>query len=80
MGGLRHGAFVAPGDQRKAERSALSAFEFNFNERQPNSYGCINVSADFYDTFVTPAFTATVRIFYILPETKKLEDIFAIKP
>ena len=42
------------------------------------SYGCINVPADFYDRVVVPAFTGTVGIVYILPDTKPLDAIFAI--
>ena len=43
------------------------------------SYGCINVPADFYDRVVIPAFTGTVGIVYILPEAKKLEEVFAMR-
>jgi hypothetical protein len=42
------------------------------------SYGCINVPAAFYDKVVIPAFTATVGIVYILPETKTIDEVFAI--
>ena len=42
------------------------------------SYGCINVPAGFYDKVVIPAFTATVGIVYILPETKRISEVFAI--
>ena len=42
------------------------------------SYGCINVPASFYDGIVVPAFTATVGIVYILPETKPLRDVFPV--
>jgi hypothetical protein len=43
------------------------------------SYGCINVPAKFYDAIVVPAFTGTVGIVYILPETKPLGAVFAIR-
>jgi hypothetical protein len=43
------------------------------------SYGCINVPASFYDKVVVPAFRNTVGIVYILPEIKKLGDVFAIQ-
>jgi hypothetical protein len=43
------------------------------------SYGCINVPAKFYDAIVVPAFTGTVGIVYILPETKPLGTVFAIR-
>jgi hypothetical protein len=42
------------------------------------SYGCINVPAAFYDSVVAPAFTGTIGIVYILPETKPVGDVFAI--
>lgn len=42
------------------------------------SFGCINVPAAFYDDLVVPAFTATVGIVYILPETRPLRAVFAI--
>lgn len=40
------------------------------------SYGCVNVPADFYDRVVVPAFTGTVGIVYILPETRSLAEVF----
>jgi len=43
------------------------------------SYGCINVPAQFYDAVVAPAFKGTVGIVYILPETKQLGAVFAIR-
>lgn len=43
------------------------------------SYGCVNVPANFYDTIVIPAFTDTVGIVYILPETKPLKEVFGIR-
>jgi hypothetical protein len=42
------------------------------------SFGCINVPASFYDEVVKPAFTATVGIVYIMPETRPLRAVFAI--
>ena len=41
------------------------------------SYGCINVPAKFYDNVVSPAFTGTNGIVYILPETKSNREVFA---
>lgn len=43
------------------------------------SYGCINVPVSFYDELVIPAFTATVGIVYILPESSELGDVFAME-
>jgi hypothetical protein len=42
------------------------------------SYGCINVPAAFYDKVIVPAFTATVGIVYILPESKSVAESFGI--
>lgn len=40
------------------------------------SYGCINVPAKFYDKVISPAFTGTNGIVYILPETRPAHEIF----
>ena len=40
------------------------------------SYGCVNVPAAFYDRVVIPAFTGTIGIVYILPETRAVAEIF----
>jgi hypothetical protein len=42
------------------------------------SFGCINVPAAFYDEVVIPAFTGTVGIVYILPESRPLRTVFAV--
>jgi hypothetical protein len=42
------------------------------------SYGCINVPAEFYDAVIVPAFTGTVGLVYILPETKPVRAVFAL--
>jgi hypothetical protein len=41
------------------------------------SYGCINVPAGFFEKVIGPAFTGTDGIVYVLPEIRRLEDIFA---
>ena len=40
------------------------------------SYGCINVPVNFYNDFVSPAFTGTYGIVYVLPETRSIIEIF----
>ena len=40
------------------------------------SYGCVNVPVKFYETLVSPAFTGTNGIVYILPETRAAQDVF----
>lgn len=42
------------------------------------SYGCINVPVAFYDKLIIPAFTGTTGVVYILPETKAIEEVFAM--
>ena len=43
------------------------------------SYGCINVPVVFYDKLIIPAFTGTTGVVYILPETKAIEEVFAME-
>jgi len=40
------------------------------------SYGCINVPVAFYETVVSPAFTGTDGIVYVLPETHPAREVF----
>lgn len=40
------------------------------------SYGCINVSAKFFETIVHPAFTGTNGIVYVLPEILSARQVF----
>lgn len=40
------------------------------------SYGCINVPAKFYKNVVSPAFTKTNGIVYVLPETRSARELF----
>ena len=40
------------------------------------SYGCINVTVNFYDKVVSPAFTGTNGVVYILPETRTAQEVF----
>jgi hypothetical protein len=42
------------------------------------SYGCINVPAKFFDSVVSPAFTGTSGVVYILPETRSNSEIFTL--
>ena len=39
------------------------------------TYGCINVSAAFYEDVVRPAFTGTNGVVYILPEATPLNEV-----
>jgi hypothetical protein len=40
------------------------------------TFGCINVPVKFYEKVVSPAFTGTNGIVYVLPETKSVRDMF----
>jgi hypothetical protein len=40
------------------------------------SYGCINVPAAFYNEVISPSFTGTYGIVYVLPETRPLRRVF----
>jgi hypothetical protein len=42
------------------------------------SHGCINVPKDFYATIVSPAFTRTKGVVYILPEAGSVNETFGI--
>lgn len=44
------------------------------------SYGCVNVPAAFFETFVVPLFNGRTGIVYILPETQSVERVFFAKP
>jgi hypothetical protein len=44
------------------------------------SYGCINVSATFFDTLVTRGFSKGGGIVYVLPEVRPLASVFAGLP
>ncbi len=41
------------------------------------SFGCINVPAKFFDHVVSPAFTGTNGIVYVLPETRSPQEVFS---
>jgi hypothetical protein len=40
------------------------------------SYGCINVPKRFYENVVSPMFTGTVGIVYVLPEIRSAREVF----
>ena len=40
------------------------------------SYGCINVPVKFYDTIISPTFTGTLGVVYVLPDTRLVQDVF----
>lgn len=42
------------------------------------SFGCINVPVEFFNNVVSPAFSGTSGIVYVLPETRSNKEIFAL--
>lgn len=57
--------------ERRAERLNSLTVEDN-----RISYGCINVPVKFYEKIVSPAFTKTNGVVYILPETSSAKTVF----
>lgn len=57
--------------ERRAERLQSATSQDN-----RISYGCINVPVKFYETVVSPAFTNTNGIVYILPEIGAARELF----
>lgn len=40
------------------------------------SYGCINVPSSFFKNVVMPSFKGTAGVVYVLPEVRRLDDVF----
>lgn len=59
--------------ERRAERLQSSTSQDN-----RISFGCINVPVQFFNNIVSPAFTRTNGIVYILPETSPLDSLFGM--
>lgn len=66
-----HPVVTSKADERRAERLASSTPLDN-----RISYGCINVPPKFFKTVVSPAFTKTSAIVYVLPETRSPQKVF----
>lgn len=60
--------------ERRAERLASDTIDDN-----RISYGCINVPAAFYDTYLQPVFSRMQAIVYVLPEHKTLQEVFGLR-
>lgn len=63
----------SPADHRHARLASPTPLDNRI------TFGCINVPPGFYDTVVAPAFKGTVGIVYILPETKPIGAVFAMR-
>ena len=61
--------------EHRAERLASATAQDN-----RISFGCINVPAAFYATTVSPAFTHTKGVVYVLPETSPASELFGFHP
>jgi hypothetical protein len=67
-----HPVITSNPKERRAERLASPSL---LDKRI--SFGCINVPAEFFKRVVSPAFSGTNGVVYILPETRPLEKVFA---
>ena len=61
-----------PGDHRLQRLATTSALDKRI------TYGCINVPVKFYEDIVLKTLSTAVGMVYILPETKKIEDVFTL--
>ena len=61
-----------PGDHRLQRIVTTSALDKRI------TYGCINVPVVFYEKVVLKTINSAGGIVYILPETKRIEDVFAL--
>lgn len=59
--------------ERRAERLSSASVQDN-----RISYGCINVPVQFYQKIVSPTFTKTHGIVYILPERSSADKLFGL--
>jgi hypothetical protein len=61
--------------EHRAERLASATSQDN-----RISFGCINVPVPFYSTIVSPTFTGTKGVVYVLPETGPASALFGMPP
>ena len=59
--------------ERRAERLASAS---PLDKRI--SYGCINVPVMFYEKVVSPTFTGTYGVVYVLPEIRSVKEVFGL--
>lgn len=70
-----HAVIEGTPKERRAERLKSATPEDN-----RISFGCINVPVEFYSKIVSPAFTGTKGIVYVLPETSPASAMFGLQP
>jgi hypothetical protein len=68
-----HPVITSNAEERRAERLATPTPLDN-----RISYGCINVPSAFFKNVVHAAFKGTYGIVYVLPETRSLQQVFAM--
>lgn len=66
-----HRVITSNAKERRAQR-----LESSSPSDRRISYGCINVPVKFYENVVSPAFTGTDGIVYVLPETRSARQVF----
>ena len=66
-----HRVVTANASERRAQR-----LESDTTDDKRISYGCINVPVKFYDKVISPTFTGTNGMVYILPETRSAREVF----
>lgn len=67
-----HAVRVTNTQERRLQRLASATVKDN-----RISYGCINVSAQFWRDVLVPVFTGTQGMVYVLPETRTWRSVFA---
>ena len=68
-----HAVIKGTPKERRAERLKSASAEDN-----RISFGCINVPVPFYQTVVSPAFTPSKGVVYVLPETSPASAMFGL--
>lgn len=66
-----HPVVTTKREERRAERLRSATPDDN-----RITYGCINVSAQFYRKVVRPTFHGTEGVFYVLPEERAMAEVF----
>lgn len=66
-----HRVITSNAKERRAQRLASASLR-----DKRISYGCINVPVNFYNKVLSPAFTGTDGIVYVLPETRSAREVF----
>jgi hypothetical protein len=66
-----HRVLTTNADERRLERLSTAAVDDN-----RISYGCINVPAAFYETYIRPIFSVRRAIVYVLPDVKPVQQVF----